>query len=64
MRIIELTKHPNFEKAYVNANTIINYMRFNGVNFTWVVFGHADTEIKVHETPEQITELIKNAPEL
>ena len=64
MRIIELTKLPNSDKACVNANAIIRYVRFEGKNSTWVEFGYTDSEMRVKETPEQITELIKNAPEL
>ena len=64
MRIIELTKLPNSDKTCVNANAIIRYVRFEGRNFTWVEFRYRDSEMRVKETPEQITELIKNAPEL
>jgi len=64
MKIIELNKLPNLDKAYVNVNAIIRYFRYSESNFTWVEFGHADSEMRVQETPEQITELIKNAPEL
>ena len=64
MRIIELTKLPNCDKAYVNVNAIIRYVRYSEANFTWVEFGYTDSEMRVQETPEQITELIKNAPEL
>ena len=64
MRIIELTKLPTSDKAYVNVNAIMRYVRYGEANFTWIEFGYTDSEMRVKETPEQITELIKKAPEL
>jgi len=64
MRVIELTQHPNGERFYINTNRIVYFTRLSHHGFTWVNFGDNEGEIKVSETPEQITELIKNAPEL
>lgn len=64
MRIIELTKLDTCNKVYVNVNAIIRYVRYGEANFTWVEFGYQDSKMRVKETPEQITELIKKAPDL
>jgi hypothetical protein len=64
MRIIELIQHPDGERFYINTNRIVYFTRYSRLDFTWVNLGNEEGEIKVHETPEQITELIKNAPQI
>jgi hypothetical protein len=64
MKIIELIQHPDGERFYINTNRIVYFTRFVNLEFTWVNLGNEEGEIQVHETPEQITQLIKNAPEL
>jgi hypothetical protein len=64
MKIIELIQHPDGERFYINTNRIVYFTSFVNREFTWVNLGNEEGEIKVHETPEQITELIKNAPQI
>jgi hypothetical protein len=64
MRIIELTDHLQGHRIYVNVDKIAYYDRPNRKIYTLVMLSSESVYVDVKETPEQITELIKNAPEL
>lgn len=64
MRIIELTRLNDDAPIFVSVDKICYCFVQPTRGYTWIVMGRQDFEIQVKETPEQITELIKNAVEL
>lgn len=64
MRIIELTDHLQGHRIYVNVDKIADYDRPHRKVYTLVILSSESVYVNVKETPEQITELIFNAPEL
>ena len=64
MRIIELTDRLEGHRIYVNVDKIAYYDRPHRKAYTLITLSSESVYVEVKETPEQITELIKNAPEL